>query len=372
MTSANPTGLAALVLQCRGFLRSNRGFLFIASCAASLFLLTLVGPAVMEQLCGQDGPGAARFRRLDRLHLYRVSGVSLAIVALAFVACWSNPRHRGWRTCLLLATVTSQVVLLIAFRHLDGKIRKGLASGNLFEQQWGNLDRLKFVEFYSPTLARLDSRQAAQLPMKSFKDLHRWGMEKYQRCKERMAQELGISEESRLKVIYVMNFVANLWAFGNKHHVDRTGCVACSEDNNWIIPKEMSVQTYLRSRIACCNDMAYLVKYFLDQEQFENRLTVIPGHIFNEVKIQGKWHIVDATINAIVETSWEENYQAKGSDSEETIRVMVFPHPNLDNEEAWDYRPQLGTFRLAMFLRFANRPACLECASYVPLPEFIR
>jgi hypothetical protein len=142
----------------------------------------------------------------------------------------------------------------------------------------------------------------------------------------------------------------------------------CNEKNNWTASRP-TMRAYLDSRIGCCTDYALMVKFLLDEEKIENRLTAIPGHVFNEVRLEGRWCIVDATTNMFLEQSWQELYERK---SEEPIKVYVFPHANMSGNFAYRYRPLAGQFRLLTLLRVANRPECLREATHPEVVNSLR
>jgi hypothetical protein len=164
-----------------------------------------------------------------------------------------------------------------------------------------------------------------------------------------------------------MNVVSGLWSFGNQTEITKEGSVFCNEQNDWHAPPP-SVRVYLASKIGCCTDHAYLTKSLLDHEGIENRLTAIPGHVFNEARLGPNWCVVDATTNLFMEMSWEDLYERKHT--RDSIGVWVFPHPNLMTTSTSDYRSLAGHFRMITLSRIVNRPANLAKTYHPSLPAY--
>src|ERR1019366_3277206 len=98
-------------------------------------------------------------------------------------------------------------------------------------------------------------------------------------------------DDRKLKTLFIMNIVSGLWSYGNQTETDKAGCVFGNEQNDWHAPP-VSVLAYFKAKIGCCTDYACLTKSLLDHEGIENRLTAIPGHIFNEVRFGEHWYVV--------------------------------------------------------------------------------
>jgi hypothetical protein len=175
--------------------------------------------------------------------------------------------------------------------------------------------------------------------------------------------------EQKMKTLYIMNFVSGFWAFGNGLDPNKPGSVFLNEQNGWQAPPE-SIHTYVDARIGCCTDYAFLAKYLLDREGIENRLTSIPGHIFNEVRLNGRWCIADATVNLFVESSWEELHGRKKA--RESITVLMFPIGTSLNGRSPRYRSVTEQFRLMTLLRLANQPVNLHATTHPELPSYFQ
>ncbi|GIW78285.1 MAG: hypothetical protein KatS3mg105_0092 [Gemmatales bacterium] len=131
-------------------------------------------------------------------------------------------------------------------------------------------------------------------------------MDCYDEHDDYLARRWQVTEPDRLKTYFFLNLVSHGWAFGNQHHPDRPASIFSNEENGWRQPRPgpATIRDYLDANIACCNDYAYLLKFLLDREGIRNRLAAIPGHIFNEVYLDGGWHVVDATTNMVFDASW--------------------------------------------------------------------
>jgi hypothetical protein len=129
-----------------------------------------------------------------------------------------------------------------------------------------------------------------------------------------------------------------------------------------------SVGAFLHAKIGCCSDFAYLTKSLLDHEGYVNRLTTIPGHVFNEVLLDGRWCIVDATTNMFIDMSWEELYSMNSG--HDRINVLLFPHASMSPDKACQYRSRVGQFRLMMLLRVANHPEQCRKVEHPDLPSY--
>jgi hypothetical protein len=296
----------------------------------------------------------------------------LALAGAHYLLCLGQRRGRALRTgtLLLVALFNGNLVLVhersVAADQTLGKVD----SGSIFEGQWPGLRRLNIVEHDPAHLAAADSRQALlRADLQTFADFHRYVRERYRAHAPFLKKAWRMEDERRLKALFFMSFVSGLWAFGNRADVDGVGCALCNEERKGPAPTRPTIRSYLESPIACCTDFAHLTKSLLDHEGIESRLTAIPGHVFNEVRVGGRWCILDATTDLVLETSWEELYAAPKANPP-AVTVLWFPHPCLADAAAPQYRPMAGHFRLMMLLRLANRPALLRPTEHPDLPSY--
>jgi len=308
---------------------------------------------------------------------FRISGI-LAVAAVACYALTFNcDRFRFFRTLVLLGAVSYLAILVPVRDHhsfqrrMVADLSNELASSKAFELREENLDRLQIIECSSLNLQSFELRtEFRRRNLKTFTNFHQCVMEHFAvRSPELKRDWANVCEhdDKKLKALFVMNFVSGLWGYGNIVNLDKPGCVLTNEHNDWqdTVP---SLSAYLDSDIGCCTDFAFLTKSLLDHEGIDNRLTSIPGHVFNEVRLNGRWCILDATMNIFVQASWDELYVRETRDK--AIIVLVFPHANLADTKSPQYRPAIGQLRLLTLNRLANRPESLRESQRPTLPSY--
>jgi hypothetical protein len=353
---------------------SNR--LFFACLLASSLSLSAVSfaPVLGDAAASWAGADLARTLHLvaKPSHRTRVRKLVLGWAALAilhYVLCLRERRRRGLRTAALaLAALYNAALVPVSGRIAEARrVTAEVARGDYFDRQWPHFRRLDIVQYPSAGLADVDWRRALRPgDLASFAELHCRLVGLCPVYEERLKREWGLQDPAELRALFFMNVVSGFWAFGNKAAVDRPGGALANEDNGWQ-PQPPSARAYLASRVGCCTDYAYLLKSLLDHEGLENRLTCIPGHAFNEVKLHGRWRILDPTTGLFVDAGWDDLY-ADGAPGDSRVRVVMFRHPGLAGESSCRYRPVAGSFRLLMLTRLANRPAFFSNATHPGLP----
>ncbi len=194
-----------------------------------------------------------------------------------------------------------------------------------------------------PSLRDMYRDKSWKVNIHKFGDFHEQA--ELQRSKLQLdLEEAGLMPQQAQVSAYML-FVSSFWDYGNPTMPERVGCVASNEENGWkTIPvTELKAETYARSNIGCCIDFAYLLKRILDDSQIESRLVTIQGHIFNEAKIDGRWHMVDASTNLFIDQAWSEL-----GDSEK-CRIYQFTHPGSLAGEG--HRPIIPAFQSHMMNR---------------------
>jgi hypothetical protein len=347
--------------------KSNR-FFFGCICACC-FLLTLMAfwPIFRDLFRGYSRLDAsAEFGIAKNKPLYVTNYFWLCLAGMLFAAvyyfrCLDMPRLRTMRlfavigVCLYLA-----VLVYVRERVASGqRVLGALSSGELFELQWHNFDHLKITECASAQLNMSEIRADLQhRHLKNFGELHQAVMEQYRKNLpklEKRWENAGPMDEQKRKALFIMNFVSSLWRFG-------------PPDLNYENVKSSPVDVYLRGEIACCTEQSYLTKSLLDHEGIENRLTTIPGHIFNEVKLACGWCVLDSSANIFMETSWKGLFEK--TPSRRSVVVLMFPH--VDKSAAKDdLDSSLSTqFRVMTLIRAANHPNSLSHPQPSPLPSY--
>lgn len=175
-----------------------------------------------------------------------------------------------------------------------------------------------------------DKRQLA-----SFDDLVERGSRYAARWQERLVQE-GFSP-GEAKAVGLMLFASTLWASGNAQHADKPGCIPTNEDNGWHLQRP-TLEVVKRTAIGCCTDYAQVLSLLLAGNGFENRYAIIPGHVVNEAKIDGRWRVLDANTNVFANVGWNE-----AARRQQGVAVHYFPHPGTMNGKL--YRANLENFQ---------------------------
>jgi hypothetical protein len=352
-----------------------------------LFAATLLGcfllsalafwPVVCNRLAAAAGPVFAADALAPRW-VFRHSALMPVFWACAGLAAvhgalaWRGGRRPTLAALALGLALLHNVAAVLAAEQLSAgrQLALGVARGDTLERRWPQLERLRIVECPPPDTAALYAGgrlRAADLD--SFAALHRYARARFAEQRRQLRARWGVADERKLRALFYLNFVSGLWAFGNRDHPDRPGGVLSNEENGWTPPPRPTVRTYLASHIACCTDFACVLKSLLDHEGIENRLTCIPGHRFNEARLGGRWHILDATTNLCAEAGWEELYGRRGG-GPDSVRVLLFPHPGLAATSSSRYRAAVGQFRLLMLMRLATRPEALRAVEHPALPPY--
>ena len=187
--------------------------------------------------------------------------------------------------------------------------------------------------------------------------------------REQLSKVWGIKSEEKLKALYFLNQTSWLWAYGNEFALDRAGCVSNNELTNFAIDEKWSSPDfYLNSPIGCCTDYAHMLKFLLDSAGIENKMVEIPGHIFNEARVDGKPLILDATVGYAIPYTWQQ-IASKGFLKK--IDIELFPNKSMQDPGSKDYRPISLRFRLHMLNQIALGPSA-EFSYSNRKPVFLR
>lgn len=121
-----------------------------------------------------------------------------------------------------------------------------------------------------------------------------------------------------------MNYVSALWAVGDPQDFTRVGCALQNRDTGFehIRPEDVSLKSYQSAEIGCCTDFAYFLKFLLTRAGFENRIVFIPGHVTNEVNVDGKWWMMDAMAGVAI-------------DRKTIMGAMLYNRPPTDQIATW-------------------------------------
>jgi hypothetical protein len=360
-------------------IRTDRCFFSCLFVSLLVLMTVAVFPVIsdwMEDWTGYEYAsvlGMAKRKPIYRLTVFRLASAWMIVGIAYYGLCFRKRRLRTLRTLALIGAGVYHAGLIVANERLihEKILLRERETNEVFEQQWPHFQRLKMIDCENARVNAFQARDEMRVKgITRFADFHQCVMEQYHRAEPRLKKcwsPVADDDVGKMKTLFIMNFVSGLWSFGNREAQTKQGCVFCNEQNQWKAPAE-SLATYLEAQIGCCTDFAYLTKSLLDHEKIENRLTEIPGHIFNEVKLGNRWRIVDATANLFVGCSWEELYeQDRQNDS---VVVLLFPHSNLADARSIQYRSVAGQFRAMTLARIANPPFRLRPSMHPELPRF--
>lgn len=130
----------------------------------------------------------------------------------------------------------------------------------------------------------------------------------------------GVSEFAKLEKATLI--VSSLLDFGNPREYTGSGpgCVGNSQETPEF--RASSFALVRQATIGCCDDFARLTASFLNYLDIENEYVLIPGHIANRARIDGKWVFADSMNTLIVEGLFDSRGTAK--------RFHLYPHSNVD------------------------------------------
>lgn len=112
--------------------------------------------------------------------------------------------------------------------------------------------------------------------------------------------------------LYLMNAVSHMFPFGPG------GCLIEKGYN----PKvKITYTDFSNSKTGMCNDFAYILSMLLSYSKIENRIVIIPGHIFNEAKINENWVVLDPTTNIAIPSTFSKAIQKN-----QKTKLIVLDH----------------------------------------------
>jgi len=103
-----------------------------------------------------------------------------------------------------------------------------------------------------------------------------------------------------LEAAFILNVVNNMYGLGEE---GKSASVFANKNNTrgnrnkktgYLSLQCATAKDYLKSDYGDCNDYAMMMYIFLNLAGIENRQVGTPDHIYNEVKINGKYYIFDA------------------------------------------------------------------------------
>lgn len=302
----------------------------------------------------------------------RVVGVALFIVSIGILI--AVPEKKWFKSaiasmvalnCLLMPSLLKRV-------SFDGpKVVTKAVTKTVIKHRplYEICQRLQILEYTNPLDDNIFNTTSN---LQTFNDFHLWVKKQYKRYYDEIHSQWDFQHEEEYKVAFITNLVSRLWGFGNVKAITKGGCALQNEIRGWDQPDytKVTLQTYLRSKIACCLDHAFFVKFLLDRENIPNRMKMTPSHIFNEAKIQGKWWMLDATTNFLIPHTWEEIHYSKLPSGRDLFRVYIFPHSNLERIDSEKYRSLVGQFRVQKLMSMASQHEKDQKIEEAKLPQF--
>ena len=218
---------------------------------------------------------------------------------------------------------------------------------------------------YTPLLTAYSPERRP--PIGSFEGFARRLDATFETNKDGLREIWALPGDDHIKAVYYLNHVSALWAFGAPEGINAPGgCVtnnavtgSLSRTKAGLEPEEKATfETYWRSPIGCCSDYTVFFFALLNRAGIENRVVYLSeglaglGHSLLEVRLDGKWWIMDANARIAANTSWEALPTMPRS---QRINVYLFQHPGLNPANKDLYRADLGSFRRVLVSLIAAR-----------------
>ncbi len=179
--------------------------------------------------------------------------------------------------------------------------------------------------------------------IQSYADLYQAVETNYQKYSNLLKDKWKITDDQLLRTLFYLNTSANFFAYGNIDPSKPGGCANYNEQTGeeHRSHQQLKARYFLDTEIGCCTDYASVTHFLLDQAGIESRLLRLPihGHWLNEVKIDGKWHALDANIGVFYQFSWNEIVKSK-----KPFQAILFPTLSFDITRP-TYRPYISLFR---------------------------
>lgn len=315
--------------------------------AISVFIVQTPGLLLLLSDMVSPGDFSERLRSWGRVGANKEILLTVVLIGAGMASLALSTISRNFRAISVVIRVGASVfvaVMLISFlmtiqqaRFFNEKQHDGLML------QTVAYERLAIRQMRSPSGIAETQKLILDRPPKSFEDLHQTVSEEFVNHRSELKESWRGLDESALRAAYTMNVVSRLWAYGNESNPDRVGCALQNEQTGFKPRAFDGLESFIRSPIGCCSDYAFTLKKLFDVLKIENRLVEIPGHVFNEAKIGGRWWVFDATSNMAIPHAWS-SVMAELPPSK--IKVFSFPHWNLRPSAGRDYRSKVGVFRL--------------------------
>lgn len=249
----------------------------------------------------------------------------------------------------LTTTVIYEIQKKKRYQHQVMLLNEQIISLKKYQIDYSRLKKIQIKNLTYLVDGKIFDKSSFMNPLPtSDEELYQKTMNQFNKYKNQLSSQWKVNNNDLLLTLFFMNVTSRLWGFGNIKNTNIAGCVF---DNETHFPMRSSSPskryvTYLKSDIGCCNDYAYMLRFFLNKAKLKNRLVRIPSHVFNEVFIDGKWMAFDASANLWWHDSW---YNIQNADEDMPVVVTIFPNDGtlIDNPL---YRPLSGQFVIIMIV----------------------
>lgn len=182
----------------------------------------------------------------------------------------------------------------------DAKAKKSLASVHRFRlPTQGTIDQtgFSFLPENNPFLVRLGYVREVKKSARNLNAL--WS------SLEPMARSFKKWHDDRDLAVGAMLVVAAFYDYGNPTPNDQNGGCVSINQNTGFKSIEVSFDDHMQSDIGCCTDYAALLASFLRHLDIENNPITSDAHQAVRVKIDGRWHYLDANALILAENFFE-------------------------------------------------------------------
>lgn len=194
----------------------------------------------------------------------------------------------------------------------------------------------------------------------SFESFHEFAKGLYEQARPFVEENWRIKHDAVRRVAFYAAVVGSLFEYGNKDKPDVVGCTYNNELTGGPVGRSLTQEEFLRSRIGCCNDYAYLMKFMMDFDGIESRMLYGAGHIWNEFVVDGRTYNVDANTGLLVASAWD------ALPSADKIKVWRLPLAGSMTSAGERYRPVLGAFVQYMLARITDGGFRVKVLDEVP------
>lgn len=253
-------------------------------------------------------------------------------------------------------------ILFFLFLSMSSQVTLAL------EENTSNLNPIVYLPYLShifiqnyPSVAYEDIFQRSKILSanpRNYDEFYQQSELIFEQNKDYLESKWHLNNDILLKTIFFMNLASNFWDYGDVKR--NKGC------NKYRHNAEQHFEEYLNYGIGCCNDFTAILAVLLEHAGINHRITSFPGHVFVEVKINGRWMVFDPTSNIMVHESWQNVNKIKAplnrpskvdlQKIKHPIIVSIFPnHSNVFQGNESHYRSIIGSFQTFILLKLLDK-----------------